>query len=202
MVAQKIMEIKNNKLTDYIKIFDDVLPKEVHENFLKYLKHSDDKFLIAGVQGTKNKPDRVVKNIRNSFLWFPRQINCSISESHWASLISFFCKKIYRDYANMLNLKDCDNISELSFLKYEKGNHYQKFHVDQGRENRSFSLVYWVNDNYKGGAFSFKNPTNQVEIKIDKQENRAVVFPSNFLYPHRVNPVEEGTRYSVVSWAR
>jgi predicted 2-oxoglutarate/Fe(II)-dependent dioxygenase YbiX len=28
-----------------------------------------------------------------------------------------------------------------------------------------------------------------------------IVFPSVFLYPHRVEPVVEGIRYSLVSWA-
>jgi hypothetical protein len=26
------------------------------------------------------------------------------------------------------------------------------------------------------------------------------MFPSNFLYPHSVLPVTEGTRYSIVTW--
>ena len=28
-----------------------------------------------------------------------------------------------------------------------------------------------------------------------------LIFPSNFLYPHRVDPVTKGVRYSYVSWA-
>lgn len=196
------MEIANNNLTDYIKIFDNVLPKTVHANFLKYLKYEDKKFHEARVQGGKDNPDHIQKNIRDSFIWFPKQLECSMSECHWTSLMAFYCKKLYKDYLKILNLSDTVTMSELSFLKYEIGNHYQKFHVDQGRENRSLSLVYWVNDNYEGGVFKFKNPTNRVEITIDKGSNKAIIFPSNFLYPHRVDPVEKGVRYSVVSWAQ
>jgi predicted 2-oxoglutarate/Fe(II)-dependent dioxygenase YbiX len=27
-----------------------------------------------------------------------------------------------------------------------------------------------------------------------------LIFPSNFLYPHRVEPVTKGVRYSFISW--
>jgi predicted 2-oxoglutarate/Fe(II)-dependent dioxygenase YbiX len=26
------------------------------------------------------------------------------------------------------------------------------------------------------------------------------LFPSNYLYPHRITPVTQGTRYSIVTW--
>ena len=34
--------------------------------------------------------------------------------------------------------------------------------------------------------------------KLNKGD--VLMFPSTFLYPHRVEPVIEGTRYSYVSW--
>jgi predicted 2-oxoglutarate/Fe(II)-dependent dioxygenase YbiX len=27
-----------------------------------------------------------------------------------------------------------------------------------------------------------------------------LIWPSNFLYPHKVNPVKKGIRYSMVCW--
>ena len=86
------MEIRNNNLTDYIKIFDEVLPKTVHANFLKYLKYEDKKFHEARVQGGKDNPDHIQKNIRDSFVWFPKQLECSMSECHWTSLLAFYFK--------------------------------------------------------------------------------------------------------------
>ena len=106
------------------------------------------------------------------------------------------------NYLKKMSLPLDFNMSELSFLKYEEGGHYNTFHVDQGKVNRSLSLVFWVNSNFEGGDFKFKNPSNDVEIEIEKKANRAIVFPSNFLFPHKVLPVEKGVRYSVVSWAQ
>jgi predicted 2-oxoglutarate/Fe(II)-dependent dioxygenase YbiX len=35
---------------------------------------------------------------------------------------------------------------------------------------------------------------------IDLPKGSIMVFPSNFLYPHKVTEVTNGTRYSFVSW--
>jgi len=57
------------------------------------------------------------------------------------------------------------------------------------------SIVGLLNDNYTGGDFiMFKNK----KIKLSKGE--ILIFPSNFLYPHRVDLVKKGTRHSYVSW--
>jgi|TARA_R110000744_G_scaffold262488_1_gene377087 predicted 2-oxoglutarate/Fe(II)-dependent dioxygenase YbiX len=196
------MEIVNNKLTDYIEVFDNVLPDETNLKFYKFLKYEDHRFEKAKVQEADGVPDQVRKDKRNSSLWWPRQINCSMSECHWTSLLGNASKKLYFNYLKKMSLPLDFNMSELSFLKYEEGGHYNTFHVDQGKVNRSLSLVFWVNSNFEGGDFKFKNPSNDVEIEIEKKANRAIVFPSNFLFPHKVLPVEKGVRYSVVSWAQ
>ena len=36
--------------------------------------------------------------------------------------------------------------------------------------------------------------------KIDTKKGDLLIFPSNFLYPHEVEPVTKGVRYSYVSW--
>ena len=40
---------------------------------------------------------------------------------------------------------------------------------------------------------------SQYEIKIEAGD--LLLFPSVFLYPHKVEPVTKGERYSFVSWA-
>ena len=57
------------------------------------------------------------------------------------------------------------------------------------------SVLGVLNDDYKGGEFIMFNDT---EIKFDKGD--VLVFPSLFLYPHKVEPVKSGTRYSYISW--
>jgi len=58
------------------------------------------------------------------------------------------------------------------------------------------SLVGVLNDDFSGGEFIFWD-----DYKIELNCGDVVMFPSNFMYPHKVTPVLTGTRYSVVSWA-
>ena len=53
-----------------------------------------------------------------------------------------------------------------------------------------------LNDDYTGGEFVIWETET---IKLKKGD--MVIFPSCFLYPHRVEPLLSGVRYSCVSWA-
>ena len=59
----------------------------------------------------------------------------------------------------------------------------------------TLSVLGVLNDDYKGGEFIMFDDT---EIKFDKGD--ILVYPSIFLYPHKVEPVKSGTRYSYISW--
>jgi predicted 2-oxoglutarate/Fe(II)-dependent dioxygenase YbiX len=37
-------------------------------------------------------------------------------------------------------------------------------------------------------------------LQLDLQAGDLLIFPSNFMYPHRVEPVTNGERYSFISW--
>jgi len=57
------------------------------------------------------------------------------------------------------------------------------------------SVLGLLNDDYKGGEFiMFDN----YEIKF--KQGDILIFPSNFMFPHKVEPVTKGTRYSFISW--
>ncbi len=53
---------------------------------------------------------------------------------------------------------------------------------EEDRTNGSTNLVFWQ------------------DTHITLKAGEIMIFPSNFLYPHRVDLVTKGTRYSYVSW--
>ena len=93
------------------------------------------------------------------------------------------------------------HLHEINLLKYEKGNFYIK-HVDASSSlNRTISIIINLNEDYEGGDVLFFNPmTQMVYSKADLKTGDMILFPSNFLYPHQVNEVTKGFRYSVVTW--
>jgi len=57
------------------------------------------------------------------------------------------------------------------------------------------SIVGLLNDNFVGGDFiMFDN------YKVNLKAGDVLIFPSAFNYPHQVNTITSGTRYSFVSW--
>ena len=58
------------------------------------------------------------------------------------------------------------------------------------------SFVGVLNDDYEGGEFVM-----WLDDVIELKAGSIMIFPSNFLYPHRVDPIKKGTRHSFVSWA-
>jgi predicted 2-oxoglutarate/Fe(II)-dependent dioxygenase YbiX len=86
--------------------------------------------------------------------------------------------------------------SGYELLRYNQGQFYVQ-HTDSLKLiPRTVSCSLALNDNYEGGEFGFFD--QKVKIKIPK--GAALMFPSNFMYPHEIIPVVKGTRYSIVTW--
>jgi len=90
---------------------------------------------------------------------------------------------------------------DINLLKYETNNFYNT-HIDSFHTvNRQLSTIINLNRNYEGGDLVFYNPVEKKPYsKLSLQQGDLVIFPSNFLYPHRVLPITKGIRYSIVSW--
>lgn len=85
-------------------------------------------------------------------------------------------------------------------LKYETGQSVT-WHCDDGEAHPSkISFVYYINDDYAGGEIQFKNKVYTMPIKPSKDS--LIVFPSGIEYIHRVLPVLEGTKYSIISFGK
>lgn len=56
------------------------------------------------------------------------------------------------------------------------------------------SLIF-LNDDYEGGEFVICG-----DKQIEKKQGSAIIFPSNFMYPHEVKKVTKGKRFSVMTW--
>jgi alkylated DNA repair dioxygenase AlkB len=58
------------------------------------------------------------------------------------------------------------------------------------------SIVGLLNDDYKGGGFMMYKEEKEIVLK----QGDVLIFPSIFMYPHRVDKITEGVRQSFVSW--
>ena len=60
----------------------------------------------------------------------------------------------------------------------------------------TLSVVGLLNDDYTGGDFVMFD-----DYKVKLSTGDVMIFPSSFMYPHKVTKITNGTRFSFVSWA-
>ena len=58
------------------------------------------------------------------------------------------------------------------------------------------TIVGLLNDDYEGGEFLMFDEEKEIKLKAGD----IMMFPSVFLYPHRVAPVTKGVRHAFVAW--
>jgi predicted 2-oxoglutarate/Fe(II)-dependent dioxygenase YbiX len=63
--------------------------------------------------------------------------------------------------------------------------------------DRDFSLVWYLNNDYEGGQLTFPF----IGITVTPQEGMVVCFPSHHLFAHGAEVVTAGLRLAIVSWA-
>jgi predicted 2-oxoglutarate/Fe(II)-dependent dioxygenase YbiX len=147
----------------------------VNEN--SYGTRSGEKELDIGYSQTSTK-NVIMQKIWDSYLNYVKDLNFS----WWSSWSGFTEVRFNRYKETRLMAEHCDHIHSI-FEGERKG-------------IPVMTALGSLNDDYMGGEFvMFEDtviPFKAGEIKI---------FPSCFLFPHRIDPVTEGTRYSFVSWA-
>ena len=113
--------------------------------------------------------------------------------SNVADLYTKEVKKSNRDFV-------VQKTTDFRLNKYEKGG-YMSLHCDNIHHSHGQKYGYpqatvllFLNDDFKGGDFIVS------ELQLNIKRGDAIIFPSNFMFPHEVKKVKSGTRWSIVSW--
>jgi PKHD-type hydroxylase len=91
-------------------------------------------------------------------------------------------------------------VEGLQFTQYQSPNGHYGFHTDRIPNGliRKLSITIQLSDplDYTGGDLELK--TSEIEQFAPRDQGCLTMFPSYIL--HRVKPVTDGTRYSLVAW--
>jgi len=108
-------------------------------------------------------------------------------------IMNLYWKAIYKYVLEDIKNSWFDSWSGFSKIRYNK---YSSMIFDGERKGIPIlSVLSVLNNDYSGGEFFMFQ-----DKKIKLNEGDVLIFPSNFLYPHKVDPVIKGTRYSMISW--
>ncbi len=172
--------------------FQDMFTPEQCEQIIELGKQLE---LKEGVVGTGDTDYGLNSDLRSARVgWF----DSAAESSNW----------IYRsltEAVNRINSEfwhfDLEYLEGLQFTAYDKPGDHQDTHMDTGlvgEHYRKLPLVVQLTDpeTYKGGDLELQLAHDFTPMS--RTQGSITVFPSFLL--HRVRPIVEGKRYSLVSW--
>ena len=179
-------------MKEWISYYEDVLTSELSENIAlnsKGWKQS----VYANEKGlTKNSLQRVVMDetyIRDNMEYYVDLLGAT------KNVVKLYKEK--HPYMKYFNPNTC---TDFRVNKYEEGGfmseHADSIHHSHGQKYGfpQASVLFFLNDGYEGGEFIV------ADTMYKPKRNSAIIFPSNFMFPHSVNKIIKGTRYSIITW--
>ena len=179
-------------IRNYFKLFKKL--KKTNTNFLipeSFLKFSDYFYAFTSFL-------RLPKNIRN-VKGYHLNFETPTNMFYW-NYIKQEIERLYAFYKAKFPKIMSNKITQIDLLKYSVGGKYE-VHIDQNTiTSRHLSIIINLNDTYEGGDLIFTDQKEKEIKRLKLGKGSIVFFPSNFMYPHGIQPISEGTRYSIVAW--
>jgi predicted 2-oxoglutarate/Fe(II)-dependent dioxygenase YbiX len=147
----------------------------------------------------KNSKRHDIRSVKVCGL-FEQNIGTSIGRRIIFNDLKRITSRIEETYKKQVSGFYDSKTSNFQFLHYDSKMHgHYIYHVDHSFANpRNLTILIGLSsaEDYKGGKLFIAN--DKEGIKLDK--GQAVAFPSNFMFPHKVERVEEGERKVLVIW--
>jgi predicted 2-oxoglutarate/Fe(II)-dependent dioxygenase YbiX len=184
-----------NKLQDYIYIVKNALSLDLCDEILHEFKNIDE--WVDTAVGNNGEVNKQVRNCQTIVISYPHVIQKNNEVRHKLDNdVLNGASKCIQEYNNKFLHCKIEEDSGYELLKYPEGCFYME-HTDSFKARpRAVSCSFILNDDFEGGEFAFFNK----ELKYKLEKGDALMFPSNFMYPHEVMPVTKGIRYSIVTW--
>lgn len=193
-----IKDIQNDNfylnIEDYVKVYSDVLNNEtckklstLIEKYPNKVRFCDDlnNLIRSGEFADMEKSQKFDLYMRTIIDKLLNVVSKKYSED---------VKSFYYSYGDSLNYY------HYHALKYSK-NDYFKIHHDHYAETINYSrlltICAYLNEDYEGGELEFPSIKKTFTFKTGD----VIVFPSNWMFYHGVNPILSGNRYNIIIWA-
>ena len=171
-----------------------VLNNLTNKDFIELIKKYIDKKAINKLP-TESGDTEYIRNVFGHTLEKE-----NISDKIFFKHIDRIIQQHYVHYKIKFPYLRTSNLTQIDLLKYEVGGKYE-IHTDHSHQSqRTLTFILNLNEDYEGGDFVFYNQNNTEMKRVKCKKATCIMFPSNFQYPHRIEPITKGTRYSIVAW--
>tara|TARA_R110002153_G_scaffold7687_2_gene34349 strand:- start:1332 stop:1892 length:561 start_codon:yes stop_codon:yes gene_type:complete len=184
------MKEKTVSINNFIVELKNIISPEFITKIIPLInkKAKQDLTVIAGL----NKNTRNVKG-------YHLNLNSPTNMFYW-NYIKTEITRLYIHYKIKFPKMSSDKINQIDLLKYKEGGKYT-VHTDHfSTTPRHLSVIMNLNDDYDGGDLVFTDQKEKEVRRLKLGKGSIVFFPSNFMYPHSIQPITKGTRYSIVAW--
>lgn len=186
--------IENNPLKYFVRVEKGLIPKEIC------------KFIIDSISKESwQKHTWSHKDKKETFSYTKKELDVFYITSELEYILNPFISKsikLYNDYLGEDKVSQVICFSPVRFNRYETGtkmrrhcDHIQSLFEGEVKGIPTLSIILNFNDNYEGGDFVLWD-----DCKVELGEGDILIFPSLFLFPHRVDEVTKNIRYSGVCW--
>ena len=181
----------NQQISDYIFFYPDVMDTKTCEWII-------------------NRYDTTAKWQQSTFSTAYKNTGTSqvAMEEYWIRSSAPYYKDIKEsfkycvdDYIGVHDKIKSTEYTDFRINRYKEGGfmnqHIDNIHYSHGQKQGypHLTSLLFLNDDFEGGDFVLCG-----DKYIEKIQGSAVVFPSNFMYPHEVKEVTDGKRFSVMTW--
>jgi Rps23 Pro-64 3,4-dihydroxylase Tpa1-like proline 4-hydroxylase len=180
-------------LRDYIVVFENIISDDLCNEVLDEY-NNDKNWINTTTSGGLNRDIRRCDAINMSDSFIVQQ-NHEKRKNIDDKLFSCAGEAI-KKYNDKFKHARIQGDSGYTLLRYQEGEFYSE-HTDNFLQSpRIVSCSFTLNNDFEGGEFGFFNR----ELVYKPPKGSALMFPSNFLYPHEVMPVTRRVRYSIITW--
>ena len=184
----------NLDLREYIKIYD-IIDKDVCKQSVLELQSADwHQHQFYDYKDDLSSPINGDKELNNS--WDEISTKDILMQNVYDSLSQYLIELNFSWYNGW------SGYTRVRFNRYQKGqimsvhcDHIHTMFDGQMKGIPTLSVLGSLNDDYTGGKFIMFD-----DMEINLKAGQIMIFPSNFLYPHKVTEVLNGMRYTFVSW--
>ena len=185
--------IKNLQLKDFVYINKGLIPKDTCRFVIDSIKNKSWNSHLWSTDGT------------DQFSYPTKELDVLEPTPDLEDILNPLISlsvKYYNDFIGSEKVSQVTCFSPVRFNRYQKGqtmrihcDHIKTLFEGEVKGIPVLSIIINFNDDYKGGDLIFWD-----DYKVDLGEGDVVVFPSLFLFPHRIEEVTENIRYSGVAW--
>jgi len=178
-----------SKLSDYIKVYNDVITKETCDYLISLYDQSNSKHMktIAyDFHEINMMQSKTFKDVSQQFTGLMQGIY-----SKYSSEFKFFPKTRY--------------FEEPRVKRYEPNEGVFKWHTDNTTtesSKRILVMFFYLNDVEEGGETKFRFEPSGEEISIKPKAGSVVCFPPTWQYPHMGCTPISGPKYVISSYVQ